>query len=244
MMQYNEIGISSELDWPRIRKLLCIGLVASAMVFVGDMMLGYGAWDPSLTGLAQRLDTYGKLPDSTLFWSALLGFIGIPLEGLSYFGIYRLMAKSSPRHAHAYRAGIFGYLMFGGCGVHVPCLMAVFVYKSVLPQGMEAAVQQTVRFGQYFLLPGIAAFLVFYLVLCAAQISAFAKGLTPYPKWCWVFSLPVGMGCTMLVKLAGNNALAHGLMAAWISIGNLWMFGGLLVMMEKVRSKEETDERQ
>ena len=37
---FNDIGISRELDWARIRKLLAIGLFAAALHFAGDMILG------------------------------------------------------------------------------------------------------------------------------------------------------------------------------------------------------------
>ena len=40
MQTFNDIGISSQLDWKRIRKLFIIGLIAGCMVFVGDMLLG------------------------------------------------------------------------------------------------------------------------------------------------------------------------------------------------------------
>ncbi len=47
--------------------------------------------------------------------------------------------------------------------------------------------------------------------------------------------MPVGMGATMLLKFAGNHAVVNGLTAAWISIGNIWMFGGLLLTMKKAK---------
>lgn len=72
MSDFNDIGISRELDWPRIKKLLTIGLFAAA----------------------------------------LLGLFGVVLEGLACFGVYRLMAAKSPKYAHRYHSGIFGYLMF------------------------------------------------------------------------------------------------------------------------------------
>ncbi len=81
----------------------------------------------------------------------------------------------------------------------------------------------------------IIAFLIFFIIQSAAQITAFVKGYTPYPKWCWIFSLPVGMTVTMLIKFAGNHALFNALAAGWISIGNIWMFGGLLFMMKKAK---------
>ncbi len=45
--EYNAIGIESQLDWPRIKKLMTIGLVAACLVFIGDWMLGlFGiVWD-------------------------------------------------------------------------------------------------------------------------------------------------------------------------------------------------------
>ena len=32
--------------------------------------------------------------------------------------------------------------------------------------------------------------------------------------------------------MTGNHAIANGLTAAWIIIGNIWMFGGLLLKMQ------------
>ena len=139
------------------------------------------------------------------------------------------------KHAHLYRAGIFGYLMFGGCGVHVPCLACVFFYKYMSAACPETALEDSMKFGLYFLLPGTVMLFIFFVIQSAAQISAFAKGLTPYPKHCVIFCLPVGMALTLLLKFFGDRPLANALTAAWISIGNLWMFGGLLITMKKAR---------
>lgn len=132
MNTYNDIGIGKELDWPRIRKLFLIGLFAGVMVLTGDMLLGWGVADESLPGIEGQLSAYLTLSDGRIFWSAMLGFLGIPLEGLCYFGIYRLIAPYSEKYAHLYRSGIIGYLAFGGCGVHVPCLACVFFYKTMI----------------------------------------------------------------------------------------------------------------
>ena len=236
MEKYNDIGIGKDLDWGRIRKLFYIGLLAGIMVLIGDMLLGWGVSDENLSGIAKKLSTYACISDKRIIWSAMLGFIGIPLEGLCYFGIYRLISLYSEKYAHMLRSGIIGYIAFGGCGVHVPCLAVVFYYKQMMRMKPESAVSQTVRFGQLFLLPGIIAFLIFFIVQSVAQITAFAKGLTPYPRWCWIFCLPIGMAVTMVLKLAGNHAIFNALTAGWISIGNIWMFAGLLLMMDKARS--------
>lgn len=60
--------------------------------------------------------------------------------------------------------------------------------------------------------------------------------MTPYSKWCWIFNIGFGMVLTMAVATPfrgyhWGNALA----AAWISVGNIWQFAGLLIMMKKVK---------
>ena len=232
-----DIGISTQLDMKRIRKLFIIGLFGGGMTFVGDWLLGYGVCDESLSGLERKLSQYILLSDSTIFWSAFLGLIGISLEGLCYFGIYRVIVNGSKKYAHLFRSGVFGYLLFAACGVHVPCLSTVFFYKHMMLESPQTALDTSIRFGAYFLLPSTILFLIFFIIMSTAQIIAFAKGYTPYPKWCWIFSVPVGMAATMLLKFLGNNAIANGLTAAWISIGNIWMFGGLILTMKLCKIK-------
>ena len=170
------------LDWPRIRHLLKLGIFAALMVLVGDMLLGWGVHDASKSGMEGFLSIYLHLTDSTIFWSAFLGLIGIPLEALCYFAVYRLIKPYSEKYAHLYRSGILGILAFGGCGVHVPCLSCVFFYKYMKNVSPDTALEASVRFGLYFLLPGMILFLIFWVVHHIAHISAFAKRLTPYPK--------------------------------------------------------------
>lgn len=140
------------------------------------------------------------------------------------------MAERAPAYAHRYRAGIFGYVIFGGCGFHVPVCAMVFLTKHGLAEPLVWS------YAAYFLLPAFALFWVFFLILSVTQIRAFAKGLTPYPKWCWVFSLPVGMAAAMLLNVFGNQPWVNAITCAWISVGNLWMYGGLLAMMKNARA--------
>ena len=42
---FNNIGIDESLDWPRIRRLMVIGIFAACMVLAGDMLLGWGLHD-------------------------------------------------------------------------------------------------------------------------------------------------------------------------------------------------------
>lgn len=229
MSDFNDIGISRQLDMPRIRKLLSIGLFASVLHFAGDMILGWGVEDETLTGIGRMVSAYAATSDGGIFAAALLGLIGMVLEGLAYFGIYRLIVPYSPEFAHSYRSGILGYLIFGACGFHVPTCALVFLTKHGLAEEI------VLRYAVYFLLPAFALFWVFFLVLEIAQIRAFTKGQTPCPKWSWVFSLPVGMVIAMLPGACGNVPFANALACAWIAFGNLWMFGGLLAVVKRTK---------
>lgn len=215
-------------DWSRIRHLLRLGIIAALMVLAGDMLLGWGVHDASKSGLEGFLSMYLHLPDGAIFWSSFLGLIGIPLEALCYFAVFRLIKPYSAKYAHLYRSGILGILAFGGCGVHVPCLACVFFYKYMTNASPDTVLDTSIRFGLYFLLPGMILFFIFWVVQHVAHIAAFAKGLTPYPKWCWVFCPAVGMALTMLLKFLPETTLRNAITAGWMSIGSLWMFIGLL----------------
>jgi len=225
---YNDIGISSKLDWERILHLFKLGLFGALLTLIGDMILGWGVEDETLTGLARMLSAYTGTSDGGILAVSLLGLFGMTLEGLCYFGIYRLMAESAQKYAHSYRSGILGYVIFGACGYHVPVCAMVFLVKH------GVATEIVSKYAAYFLLPAFVLFWIFFLVLEITQIRAFAKGLTPYPKWCWVFSLPVGMIVAMALGMFGNYPLFNALSCAWICVGNVWMFGGLLAMGRKL----------
>lgn len=227
MNSYNDIGISRTLDTARIRKLLSIGLFSSLITFVSDMILGWGTEDVTLTGIGRMLSAYTDISDTALFICGLLGLVGISIEGLSFFGIYRMIAPYSEKYAHLYRTGIFGWMLFAPCGFHVPVCAAVFLQKHI---GASDIVE---KYALCFVLPSIILFFVFFIILSASQIRAFLAGCTPYPKWCWVFSLPVMMASVLLLNVFGNRPWVNALTTSWISLGGIWMFGGLLITMKR-----------
>lgn len=238
-MKKDTMGISMNTDWNRILHLFKVGISASFMVLIADMLLGYGTADESLRGLEGMLSAYAGLSDKRLFWSALLGLIGIPVEGLCYFGIYRLMAERSEKHAHAYRAGILGYLIFGACGVHVPCLMACYFYKTLYQIDPALALEKGMRFSLYFMAPSFLLFFVSFWMMTAVQIHAFATGKTPYPKWCWIFSLLFIVVVAVITEPFENIPLVNAFAAGWISIANIWMFSGLLIVGKKIKKEDQ-----
>ena len=174
-------------------------------------------------GISQKLD----IPRIKKLLS--IGLFGMVLEGLSFFAVYQMMAPYSPKHAHSLRAGIFGYLMFGACGYHVPTCALVFLTKHGLAEEL------TLRYAAYFILPAIVLFWIFFVVLEIAHIKAFISGQTPLPKWSFLFSLPVGMVIAMVPSMFANLPLFNALACAWIAFGNLWMFCGLLVLVCRIK---------
>ena len=86
MTDYNDVGISRQLDWPRIRHLFRLGLFAALTTLIGDLLLGWGVENETLSGLPRMLSAYAA-SDGRILASALLGLFGLTLEGLCYFGI-------------------------------------------------------------------------------------------------------------------------------------------------------------
>ena len=230
----NETAGECALDWPRIQHLLKTGVVASLVVLAADMLLGWGVADPSVTELPAMFTRYLSVSDGRIFASALLGLIGIPIECLCWFAVYRMICPYSAKDAHTYRAGVIGCLAFGGCGVHVPCCMAVYEFKRLYADDPAVVVEGMTPWLGWFLLPATVVFLVFFLLAGIVQIRAFRSGHTPLPRGCWVFSVLFGLAWMALMRLIGDHALANALATGWISVGNLWMMGGLLLQSRKV----------
>jgi hypothetical protein len=83
-----------------------------------------------------------NLTDWQMIAGSLLGFVGIFLEGLSCFAVYRLMADAAPKYAHLYRAGIFGYIWLAPVGCHLNMGILNLAYKYLL-QADEALAAKT-----------------------------------------------------------------------------------------------------
>ena len=180
-------------DWDRIAHLFKIGIFASLLALIGgDMILGWGMVDMSLDGMEQYFSRYTDVSDVRIFWSGLLGMIGITLETMSFFGVYRIIASKSESYAHVYRAGLIGMLAFGAF-CHVMCCVTIYHHNALYSIDPSRAIEGTIMFAKYFLIPVTVIFFVFFLVMNIVQIMAFAKGHTPYPRWCWIFTMLTGL---------------------------------------------------
>ena len=216
-------------NWIRIRHLLKLGILSAVMVLIGDMLLGWGRSDPSVTEIPAIFTRYLAVSDGRIFASALLGLIGIPVECLCWFAVYRILQPYSPKEAHLFRGGILGCLAFGGCGVHVPCCMAVYLLKHFYHEDPSSVVQNMSGWILWFLAPATVIFAIFFFLAAVVQFRTFLRGGTPYPRWCCIFSLLFGLVWMILMRWTGDHPLANALATGWISAGNIWMMGGLLV---------------
>lgn len=230
MTTYNDIGISRQLDWPRIEKLLTIGLSMSLLWAAGSCYLGWGMEEEGLVGLPRLLSPAVEKSDGMLLAIALSGMVTLTLMGLSSFGIYRLMAQTAPAYAHRYRTCLFGVVIFGGCSFHMPLCALVYLARHL---GWTEAV---LGFAEGYLAPTAGLFFLSFLFMQFTQMKAFSKGLTPCPKGCWIYTPLLPMALIQLLRLLGNHPCINGLSFGWMGIGCVWMFGGLLVTVKKTAS--------
>ena len=237
----NTIGINDNLDRLRIRKLLLIGLIASVMTGIGDFLIGFGE-ETEVTGFAESVMANAvNLSDTQLIWGGLLGALGLFLEGLAFFAIYRLMADAAPKYAHIYRSGIFGYIWLAPIGCHMNVGLLNYAYKNLL--GLDPAVASKAANVMIcaFCVPLWVVLILFWIPMMVIQFKAFAKGLTPYPEKAKWFTLLVGAVPVLILSMiiGPGTALGGGIGTTFLSAGNAFTFGGLLAALP---SQERFDE--
>ncbi|HNZ25832.1 MAG TPA: hypothetical protein PLG34_00110 [Spirochaetota bacterium] len=215
--------------------MLAIGIAGASINLAGDMLMGWGARDASLTGVEGYVSQYLTIADWRMFWSALLGLIGVPVSLVGHIGIYKLIKPYSKKYARLYGVGIFGGFTFGGAGVHVSSVASAFFYKYMTAASSETALATSIQFVCYFSVPLYIALLICVLIQSYAHIRALATGLTPYPRWCWLCSLPVGALLVSLVSLFGNYALVNAIMVGVFSLGNIWTQSWHLILLDKAK---------
>ena len=229
----NTIGIDNNLDRARIRKLLIIGLFASVMTGIGDFLLGYAEEIETGSIASSVMAGAPNLTDGQLIAGSLLGMFGIFLEGLACFGIYRLMADASPKYAHIYRAGIFGYIWLAPIGCHLNMGILNLVYKYLLPLDAATAELVAERLFWWLSKPIYVLLAIFWLLMIVIQFKAFAKGFTPYPTYAKWFNVIIGaLPVLVITQLLPHTALTAAIGTMFLSFGNAFMFGGLLITLQ------------
>ena len=224
-----------DIDWNKTALFLKIGILGAVVILAGDLLMGWGLKDMSKPGIEGQLSQYLTISDGRMFWAAVLGFSGVPLAVLGHFGIYHLLKPYSRHYARLYAVGILTFLAFGGAGVHVSSVEAAFFYQRMTAAAPDAALGATVKFAAYFLLPLYVILLTGWFIMVYAHIRAVAGGLSPYPRRCWVFSMPIGSLLAAPIGLLGNHEAVNAIMMGAFSLGNIWSLAGHLWMLKKAQ---------
>ncbi|MGI6608560.1 MAG: DUF6796 family protein [Erysipelotrichaceae bacterium] len=226
-----------DVDWGIVILLLKIGIIGAFINLTGDMLAGWRVRDTSLGGIKGMIRQYITMSDKKMFWAAILGLIGAPVSVLGHLGIYKLLKLYSKKYARMFGVGMLGGLVLGGPGVHMSSLAAAFFYKYMIAAAPETAWAATVKFACYFSLPLYLPFFVFWVIEVYAYIRAVIGGFSPYPRWAWVFSMPVGGIVFSLVGIFGNYALVNAVAMGALTLGNIWMLSGNLFMLNKIKER-------
>ena len=104
-----ETKFTGNINWDKIRLLLKIGIVGAIIIFVGDLLMGWGIKDMSFSGLERQVSQYLTVSDNRMFWSSLLGLLGVPIACVGHFGVYKLLKPYSRKYAKLYLIGILGF---------------------------------------------------------------------------------------------------------------------------------------
>ncbi len=237
----NTIGINHNLDRYRIRKLLIIGLAGSVMTGAGDFLIGFGESEAA-SGLAESvMASAPNLSDAQLIWGGLLGAFGLFLECLAFFAVYRLMADASPKYAHIYRSGIIAMLWLAPIGCHMNVGLMNYAYKNLLALDAAVAARAARVMIYAFCLPLWVILILFWVPMIIVQWKAFSKELTPYPSYAKWFNLIAGAVPALIAGaiFGPQTALGAGIGTMFLSFGNAFTFGGLLVTLPDQKRFEQ-----
>lgn len=234
-MEKNKLKIDIDLD--RTSLLLKIGIIGATMILVGDMLMGWGIRDTSISGIEGQVSQYLTVSDSRMLGSFILGLIGVPLAAIGHFGIYKLIKPYTEKYARLYAIGALGFIAFGGAGVHGSSIEAAFFYKYMTAADPKTALASSIKFALYFLLPLYILLIICWIILIYAHIRAILSDSSPYPSWCLAFSMLVGTLIFNLVGLLGNYPIVNALKLGASSMGNIWSLAGHLFLVNKLKAK-------
>ena len=220
----------------KITRLLQIGIIGALLIFIGDVLMGWGVRNPELSGMEGQLSAYLTVSDGRMVFASILGFIGVPLAVIGHYGIYKLMKPYSKHHARLYGLGMLGFLAFGGAGVHASSIEAAFVYKYI----SIGKVSFISKFALYFLLPMYVILIFCWIMMVYAHMSAILKGSSPFPRWSWIFSMLPATLAFSFVGLFGNYEIVNALVMGAFSLGNIWTLCTHLLLVHTNKLRNET----
>ena len=232
-----------KIDWNKIALFLKIGILGAFVILAGDLLMGWGVKDTSISGIEGQLSPYLTISDHRMFLASFFGLTGVPMAVVGHYGIYKLLKPYSQKYARLYGIGNVGFLIFGGAGVHVSSVEAAFFYKYMTKSSPDTVLGSTVKFALYFLLPLSVILITCWLLMIYAHIRAVLGGCSPYPRWCAVFSMLAGTLLFSMIGLFGNHKIVNALMVGAFSLGNIWTLSGHLLMLRKARENVKEESR-
>ncbi len=222
------------MNTKRAEIYLKIGLLGAFLTLVGDLLIGAAKFPDGANLIEGYLAIALAMPAWRPVLGGLVGFLGICLEFCGFMTICPLIRRRMPRGGRFYQLAMYVYLASGGGGVHLPCGVLMWLYKSVTEKaGQAAGYDIALKYVLYFLLPVTIVFSVFFIGANIIQFIAFFKGLTPFPRWYCVFNLLIGKAVFNGVRQLGNTALINGIGTSNMSLGTIVMFTALLFGWKK-----------
>ena len=226
-------SIKKDTAGRRTALLLNIGILGAVIILAGDLLMGWGVREPEAVGLAAQLSPYLRISHGRMFWAAVCGFAGVPLAVAGHFGIYGLMKPCSRKYAGLYAIGNLGFLAFGGAGVHVSSVEAAYFYQHMAAASPETALDATVHFAVYFLLPLYVIMISCWILMVYAHLRVVFSTGGPFSRKYAIWSMPVGTLLFSLAGLLGNYALTNAVTMGAFSLGNIWCLAGHLFLLNK-----------
>lgn len=223
------------IDFNKISLLMKIGLIGATINLAADMIIGWGIRNEHLEGIEKLVSHYLSVSDGRLFLSSILGLIGAPISVIAHYGIYKLIKPYSKKYSKLYKIGLLGGLLLGGPGVHMSSVAAAYFYKYMSIASPNLALNLSIKFVYYFCLPVYVPFFVFCLIETYAHIKAISQGFSPYPRWAWIFSFPIGTLIFSVFNLFGNKPLINAIMVGSLTLGNIWKITGSLFMLNRAK---------
>ena len=228
-------NINDKIDYDKIRLYLKIGILGACIVLAGDILMGWGLKDASLSGIESTASQYLGVSDKRMYISSLCGLIGVPIAVIGHVGIYKMIKPYSAKYAKLYLVGTLGFLSCGGAGVHVSSTEAAFFYKHMNIADPSMALINTMNYVSHFLVPLYIVVIISWIIIVYAHIRVVLGNFSPYSKACFLSSMLVGTSLTSTVGLLGNHEWVNALMLGAFSVGNMWTLIGHYIILSRLK---------
>lgn len=227
--------MNDTLDIKRVKKLLVIGIFGTILGIVADFIFGFNKYDASLTSSAKRFSLYENVSDARFIAGNVLGIIGVILQTLCLFSIFRLINDKDKKLAHIYRSGIILLTVVGPFGGHSLFISMFYVYKKIYElSGREVALEVATSYMMAFLLVALILYIIAALIIVISQVVAIIKKRTILPKYNAIYSIARGLILTLIFMCINvNNEFINAMMVSGLNFGFLIMYVGILINVIK-----------